>query len=117
MLIHAYYILNPVMEIEVSGRFVPVDELMAMPLLLADLPKSADQAYFERWLTRMRAAALQDATAFESARAKLAPASRSRGVARAPGEQFASGAEPPAAKRRKPDQRPLPRGLFDDPPF
>jgi hypothetical protein len=102
---HAYYILNPVMESEVSGRFVPLDELMAMPLLIADLPPSADRDYFESWLSRMRAAAARDAATFEGAGTSPLPLSRSRGVARSPGEWFESGDEPPAAKRTRPDGR------------
>ncbi len=103
---HAYYILNPVMEIEVSGRFVPVDEVMAMPLLISDLPKTADRDHFEGWLSRMRAEAARDAATFEGAGASPLPMSRSRGVARARGEWFESGEEPPAARRPKADRRP-----------
>lgn len=102
---HAYYILNPVMEIEVSGRFVPLDEVMAMPLLIADIPPSADRDYFENWLSRMRSAAARDAATFEGAGTSPLPPSRSRGVARSPGERFESGEERPAANRPTPDHR------------
>ncbi len=115
---HAFYILNPAMEIEVSGRFVPLDELMAMPLLLEDLAKGTDRAYFENWLRGVRRAADGDISAFEEGAALPPPLSRSRGVRGTPGARYQSGEEPVAARRVKPDSRHAwPKGWDDEPPF
>ena len=115
---HAYYILNPVMEIEVSGRFVPVDEVMAMPLMLEDLPKAADLSYFHEWLQRARAAAESDSVALEGVGPAQVPLNRSRGLPGGMGDLYESGQDAPAIrppKRRRPPA--WPKGWDDDLPF